>query len=263
MSDEQDFAAGIETALEIADPAGFLQGLSGLQGVRLRALRLEPERQEAVLALSGLNASFSGLPDEQRVQAGTLLLQGVRALSLAAGFRLGLRIARAEVSENGPPFRLDIAFDGDGDGEGTDGEDGEGLSAVFALLSFRPQTTWYAASIVIALHTSDDPQAPVRFYENVVLIEAEAAEAALAEARLLGAVEAAIDDGLAIDGMAVAPIFAGVRKLVSISNPADRDQDSEPPVSGAEITWSLFTARNQADFERYLAGEEVELTYDE
>lgn len=244
--------------MEIADPVGFLDAARDLRDLRIASLHVSPEAATVALTLSepaqapadDAIETARGRPD----RTGTLTLLGAQAVVLSTPLTPDARIARTVLSAHGPLLRLGITLDLDG---ALSGE--EHLAASFVAMDFRPRTTWYAASIVIALPTSDDPDMPIGFYENVMLIEAPDAQAAAAEAHRLGALEAPVHDDFTIDGRPVKPFYAGLRKLMTISNPPDREQDSVPPVSGSEISFSFLQARNRADLDRYLREEAVEL----
>lgn len=113
---------------------------------------------------------------------------------------------------------------------------------------------------IIALRTSNS-DSHIEFWENVVLVEAVSSEDALEKAKSFGNSEAELDDNLTVNDVRTVREFAGVRKLINISNPIGLDLDSQPPTTGTEITYSLFRAKNESVFKDYLAGRKAKLDY--
>ena len=120
---------------------------------------------------------------------------------------------------------------------------------------------WYAAHVIIGLaqdgRNADDP---ILCWENVIILnakdECEAKEMAIA----FGEEEAAIDDQLRIDNIMAKRVFAGVRKIVSISN-IDGSQDEAPPSHGSEITYSQYIVSSIGDLMQLGSGDEVNIVY--
>lgn len=121
--------------------------------------------------------------------------------------------------------------------------------------------TWYAASIIIGIRSHQQGDAPLLVHENVVLIEAATPKEAIAKASDIGKVEAALDDGLTINGRPANRVFAGVRKVINISNPDSLDLDRDRPTSGSEITYSVFQVENESALRKLAEGEKVEIEY--
>jgi len=121
--------------------------------------------------------------------------------------------------------------------------------------------TWYAAHIVIGMKIVNAEAGPISAYENVVLIEAKTSQEALAYATGVGEAEANLDDGLEVDGMPAKRIFAGVRKLITVSNPESLDLEEDRPSTGTEITYSEFEVENIDALFHLGSGESVIVHY--
>lgn len=123
--------------------------------------------------------------------------------------------------------------------------------------------TWYAASVLISIKPIHHANDPFLVYENIILIEARTSDEAFEKAASFAKEEVDLDDGLRLDNMPAQRSFAGIRKLINISNPADSDldQDSDPPITGTEITYSLFKVANEQDLELMAKGEPVNVEY--
>lgn len=121
--------------------------------------------------------------------------------------------------------------------------------------------TWFAASIIIGMKRVDDADGPILVHENVVLFEASNGEEAIHKARAAGEAEAAIDDDLRLDGEPAKRIFAGVRKVITISNPPPYDLDQDRPTDGTEITYSVFEVSDDEALRRLASGEQTEVAY--
>lgn len=111
--------------------------------------------------------------------------------------------------------------------------------------------TWYAVHTLVAMRRVDKV-GPISVWENVYLIEAENGH----DAYVLGK-EAAMpepDDSLRINGVKATQSFAGIRKIINVSNPVHFDQDQDRPVSGTEITYSEFQFNSEDDLRKYAEG---------
>lgn len=120
--------------------------------------------------------------------------------------------------------------------------------------------TWYAAHVILSIH----PQkrgAPITLHENVILIEAKDAESAKKIAEDIAGKSVAGYAGLEIDGVSTICNFEGVKKVINVSNPFPLDQDEDRPVSGTEITYTEFQARDSKDVKEFIRGMEVSLKY--
>jgi hypothetical protein len=120
--------------------------------------------------------------------------------------------------------------------------------------------TWFAAHIIIGFIPDFHEKLPLSAWENVILLEAESESAAMAEANQVGKDEEALDDELTIDGKPARRFFAGVRKLVRISN-EEPPQDEAPPRHRTEITYSEFKVKSFEDLKILGSGDSVALEY--
>jgi hypothetical protein len=121
--------------------------------------------------------------------------------------------------------------------------------------------TWYAASIIQAIRPAAEGEKPIRVYESLYLIEAASEEEAFAESRKIGESESAKDDSLTLNGVAAKTVFVGVRKLISVSNPAPLRQKEDRPVSGTELTYSCYEVADEEALKKLAEGERVIVDY--
>lgn len=121
--------------------------------------------------------------------------------------------------------------------------------------------TWFAAHIIVGLIPDGEPSS-ITVWENVVLLEADSVAAAEAEAAQIGNDEETLDDELTVDGKPARRLFAGVRKVVRISN-EQPPQDEVPPNHRSEITYSEFQVASIDDLKRLGSGQTVSVLYSE
>jgi hypothetical protein len=121
--------------------------------------------------------------------------------------------------------------------------------------------TWYAASILIAIRPQEGPPLPILVYENVVLIEADSVDGAMGTARQIAHTEVMLDDKVTVEDKPAQRLFAGIRKLIVIQNPASPTADEATPTTGTEVTYSLFEVATEEDLDRLVRGDEVTVTY--
>ena len=118
---------------------------------------------------------------------------------------------------------------------------------------------WFAAHGIFYFKLESGPQDRYTIWENVYLFEAPSAEEALASANAWAKeVEAGnLDSGFTENGQPALLVFAGIRKLISVSH-----ESAEGEVrSRDEITYSEFVVPDEASIERLVNGEDVQLTY--
>jgi hypothetical protein len=125
--------------------------------------------------------------------------------------------------------------------------------------------TWYAASLLFAFDNVYGPQSRWHVWEDVVLFEASSHEEVMAKAEAYGKEWSSLDDGLRMGGSLATQRFIGVRKILTISNPAhvDIDQSDPPPVDGTEITFTEFIVESRDDLEKLAKGERVRVIYED
>lgn len=121
--------------------------------------------------------------------------------------------------------------------------------------------TWYAAHIVIGIVPLHESSGPILVHENVVLVEAPSEADALGKANTIGQTEATLQDGLTVSGVPAKRVFAGIRKLITVSNPEPSDLDQERPSDGTEITYSVYEVSNQEELKKLAAGSAVPVQY--
>lgn len=95
--------------------------------------------------------------------------------------------------------------------------------------------------------------------ENLYLLEADPGEDALEKAIAIAKANLVDDDSETLDRQPCVTRFEGIRKIISISNPIERDdltQDDDPPVSGSELTYEHLLL-SEEQLKRYLRGERV------
>lgn len=122
--------------------------------------------------------------------------------------------------------------------------------------------TWFTASVLIAIKPQDYVSGSIQVYENMYLIEASTAHDAARKAEALGRQEASITaDDLTIDDKPATRVFVGIRKLISVSNPAPLDLDQDRPIDGTEVTYAVYQVADEAALNRLAAGGQVEVLY--
>jgi hypothetical protein len=121
--------------------------------------------------------------------------------------------------------------------------------------------TWFAVSALVSIRKATERSGPWLVYENVILIEAGNADEANLVASRITREEVAVDDGFTIDGDSAVKEFAGIRKTITVSNPYPHNLDQDRPVTGTEITYSLFRVEGQAELEKLAKGDELTVRY--
>lgn len=117
---------------------------------------------------------------------------------------------------------------------------------------------WFAAHAIIYFKIKDNPQDVFTVWENVYLIQAESSELALSEALRLGTRDEGDDDNsLTVDDQPAIRVFAGIRKVVSVSHIEIDGQLT----NGDEITYSEFQVENEEDAKKLANDEEVFVRY--
>ncbi len=118
--------------------------------------------------------------------------------------------------------------------------------------------TWYGASVVIWIRKkTQNPSDPCQFWENVILVQAETAQEALAKAEARGELDAVKDETFRVDGEPAELEYIGVRKVIEIRSLDGTDQ----PIDGAEISYSEMLVANRVALLDFAAGQEVEVTH--
>ena len=120
--------------------------------------------------------------------------------------------------------------------------------------------TWYAAHIIIGVKRRDG-KGSISAMENVVLLEAESFDEAERLALERGEEYAYEDDTLTLNGKPAVFIFVGVRKILTVSNPAPLHQNEDRPISGTEITFSEFEVPDDEALRRLGEGKTLDVLY--
>ena len=121
--------------------------------------------------------------------------------------------------------------------------------------------TWYAAHIIEVIKINEDNQPNYPVYENIVLIEADSVENALAKAQEIGRKEYDhTDDSLRVNGHPASSIFSGVRKIVECQNSISSDS-TDVLEHGTEVT-HLRLSIDADDLSEYISGKTVSLIYE-
>jgi len=116
--------------------------------------------------------------------------------------------------------------------------------------------SWYAAHAVIYVRFKDGQQESYPFWENILLIEANSDEEALAKATQRAKEDEGDSHGtFTWSGRPAQWCFAGIRKLTSCE-----DSDNKPG-DGTEITYLEMEASDEDDFSRVINGEPVVVRY--
>ncbi len=118
---------------------------------------------------------------------------------------------------------------------------------------------WFAASAIMYVRFKNGAQDSYPIWENVLLVEADSA----AQAEQLASERAQRDEGdsegsFRWEERAADWIFAGIRKVVAVAHEGEGELGS-----GDEITYSQFRVSSESELKRLVAGEEVEVQYEE
>ncbi len=125
---------------------------------------------------------------------------------------------------------------------------------------------WFAAHMIVAFRYRDPErrkrQRKFPVWENIVLIEADTSEDAWEKAKVLGREENGRDDpSTHWNGIPVTMDFIGLRKLVACQGSIfSRDDD---PRHGLEVTYNKFTVHSRSDLDKLVAGDPVDIEYEE
>jgi hypothetical protein len=125
----------------------------------------------------------------------------------------------------------------------------------------RAMTSWFAAHALIGTKRIDAKGAIV-VYENVFLVEATSHQKAKELAIAMAMPEVDLDDTTTLDGAPAVNFFVGIRKTILISHPTSSNLDeTSPPISGTEITYSAFEVDSEEDLQKLAKGECVNVRY--
>jgi hypothetical protein len=120
---------------------------------------------------------------------------------------------------------------------------------------------WFAAHVIMYFKRARGPQTSFTAWENVHLIEAADADNAWRQAERIGRASEGDDPTLReveADGdHPMACVFAGVRKVITVSHERGGDQVG----SGDEITFSEFILESEQAVRNLAAGKSTVVTY--
>lgn len=124
---------------------------------------------------------------------------------------------------------------------------------------------WYAAHGIFYFKLRDsDRQDEFFVYENVYLVYAESPEDALSQSVERARSEQTDDPSLSWNGQPAQLVFGGIRKLIDCSPPTGSSQvDVERVENGMEATYSGFTVKGRASLDALIAGDPVQVVYEE
>ncbi len=118
------------------------------------------------------------------------------------------------------------------------------------------QMNWYAAHAVMYVKFKDCQQEKYPLWENILLIDANSDEEAMAKAVNRAREDEGDSEGtFTWEGLPAMWCFGGIRKLVTC------ESEEERPTGGTEITYLEMEVNSKADFERFLVGEPVTMKY--
>jgi len=116
---------------------------------------------------------------------------------------------------------------------------------------------WYAAHAIMYVKVKDGRQDKYPFWENIILIEAETDDQAFQKAEARARDDEGDSQGtLTYQGRPANLVFAGIRRLVSCTDPLDQ------PTDGTEITYLEMEIESEDCFTKLLNGEPVQVRYE-
>ena len=121
--------------------------------------------------------------------------------------------------------------------------------------------TWYAAHIIESIKPMNKKSDNILIYENIVLIEADDEKKALRKAKEYAKKSIGGDETLHIGNEPAIASFAGIRKLIAISNPSPLKQDEDAPTSGTEISYSRYSVKSERDLKKLAKGDPITVEY--
>ncbi|MCL2872764.1 MAG: DUF4288 domain-containing protein [Betaproteobacteria bacterium] len=120
---------------------------------------------------------------------------------------------------------------------------------------------WYVASVIMSIKKKEGKQKNLPVYENFVLVEGDDSDQALEKTIAIARNEASANGNMWLDGKPARMVFEGIRKLITISNPVDRDLDSSPPATGTELTYSQYLIKTKTQLKHLVSGKAVNIKY--
>jgi hypothetical protein len=117
---------------------------------------------------------------------------------------------------------------------------------------------WYAAHAIMYVEFKDGAQNHYPVWENVLLIEAADGKEAHEKTYRRAKRDEAADPSFTWSGRPARWVFAGIRKLLTVSHESDFRQ----PDDGDEITYCQFDLPDRKSLDRLVACERVRLDYE-
>jgi hypothetical protein len=117
---------------------------------------------------------------------------------------------------------------------------------------------WFAAHAIMYFRLKSGVQDSFTIWENVYLIEAKNSDEAWQKAEAWAKQEEGDSNGsLRIDDQPATLIFAGIRKIITVSHWEEEGQLRH----GDEITYSEFQVSDEKSIRKLVDGEEVSIEY--
>jgi len=113
----------------------------------------------------------------------------------------------------------------------------------------------------MSIKKKEGKQKNLPVYENFVLVEGDDSDQALEKTIAIARNEASANGNMWLDGKPARMVFEGIRKLITISNPVDRDLDSSPPATGTELTYSQYLIKTKTQLKHLVSGKAVNIKY--
>jgi hypothetical protein len=120
---------------------------------------------------------------------------------------------------------------------------------------------WYAAHVLIAFKWPRRRQSKFGVYENVLLVRGRSPKEAFRKAERIARREEALDDKLTWNGKPAKREFLGVRKLITVTSPAEYRGAYDEPVDGSEITYSYLEVKGRKSLRKLAGGKAVAVEY--
>ncbi len=116
---------------------------------------------------------------------------------------------------------------------------------------------WYAAHAIMYVKFKDGLQDKYPCWENIILIEAKTADEAFQKAEARAREDEGDSQGtFTHQGRPASWVFAGIRRLVSCTDPLDQ------PTDGTEITYLEMEVEREDCFTQFLNGKLAQVLYE-
>lgn len=123
---------------------------------------------------------------------------------------------------------------------------------------------WFCAHVIIWQQYKDGIQDDYGIWENIYLVKADTAEEAWQKAECKGIEITEHDDGLEINGRPARWVYGGVRKLITaIDSSFFECKIHEVMENIIELTWNEYTVPDKQSLDKLIAGDSVNVNYEE